>query len=529
MKKLLTSTFLLFLALTLTMGVASGLYETTIPWLMHRHDAMRSAASISSAPSNNGTLWSYTNNQYLASPIVVDGTVITRDSNEIIALDETTGIELWRSSTYTGLIGTLTYTNGRLYIGTNQGYVYCFNSTTGAEIWDYQATTGDIGTSILVSDGKAYFGTTGDPTNDWLHAVDAATGLYEWHYQTIDDILSTPSIDGDLLYFGCENGRVYALNVSGSLPQLKWQFQTKGRVRSIPVVYRGMVIIGSSNLDHSVFAIDKLTGDLIWKYELPSGYIESHVAAADGIVYFAQEAYHNKVYALYANATAGNYTETDPAIRLWSTTLDLYYPTSPIYADGKILLGAYYGVYALDAATGNEIWLYDLTSGASFLEPVVADGRVFAARGVDLHCFGDPYPPVTYPYEVTHDTHTFTVELAINATPGQLDTSTMLTQRKISYTLEGISGTTGMSNITIPHEMLGGPYVVTVDGGLPATQVTTENGTHTSLYFTYLHSSHTVVIEGSTVIPELPSMLILPLMLLASIFAVYLARKKAKF
>ena len=86
-----------------------------------------------------------------------------------------------------------------------------------------------------------------------------------------------------------------------------------------------------------------------------------------------------------------------------------------------------------------------------------------------------------------------------------------------------------MSNITIPHEMLGGPYVVTVDGGLPATQVTTENGTHTSLYFTYLHSSHTVVIEGSTVIPELPSMLILPLMLLASIFAAYLARKKAEF
>lgn len=57
------------------------------------------------------------------------------------------------------------------------------------------------------------------------------------------------------------------------------------------------------------------------------------------------------------------------------------------------------------------------------------------------------------------------------------------------------------------REMLGGPYTVTVDGASPATRIDNDNGTHTSIYSTYLqlhHNDQTIEITGTTVIPEAP-------------------------
>jgi hypothetical protein len=85
-----------------------------------------------------------------------------------------------------------------------------------------------------------------------------------------------------------------------------------------------------------------------------------------------------------------------------------------------------------------------------------------------------------------------------------------------------------MSNITIPNALLDGPYIVTVDGGSPLTGPTTvSNSTYSSIYFTYLQgSSDTVAITGTSVVPEFPSVLIIPLLVAVSLIAVAFAKKK---
>jgi hypothetical protein len=295
-------------------------------------------------------------------------------------------------------------------------------------------------------------------------------------------------------------------------------------------VYGGKVFFGSYNQDHSVFALNKTTGSFIWKYEFANGWVvENPVAVVDNIVYCAPYG-GNKAYALYADATPGvNYTETDPAIRKWSQTLDNWSPTEPVVADGQVFLSANVKLYALATSDGHRVWTYTFTYSAG--SPIVADGRLFVPQSTVLKCFGSLYPPVTYYYTVTPvPGYTYTVKLVINATPGQLDTAGLTTLKKISYTLEGISGTIGMSNITIPNQMLGGPYTITVDGGSPQSQATPiNNGTHTSLYFTYFHvATHTVEIIGTTAIPEFPSAFILPLLSAISLIAAALARKLPK-
>jgi outer membrane protein assembly factor BamB len=502
---------------------------------MYRYAPTRTGTIASIAPNTNATLWirqvTYAVPN-LHSPTIVDGKVIVVDRTVIKAMDETTGIMLWASETFPNVLGSgVACVDGKIYVGSNGGYLYCVNASTGTKLWEYEATTtGSVQSSPAVTDGTVYFGTT----DNYLYALNASSGLYKWRYTAPNAIYSSPTVSGDLLFFGCDDYRVYALNISGALPALKWYYETSQRVRTTVAVEGDSIFFGTYSADHAVIALNKSTGDLIWTYTLANTWpIENPVAVADGVVYMIPSvaSADNKIYALYANAPAGSYTETDPAIRKWSKTIGYsQYGAEPIVADGKVFFPHYedgvYKVSALAVADSTTVWSYEFPSSYPG-SPVIADGRLFIVRNKYVYCFGSPYPPVTYHYPVTAGGENFVVTLVVNATPGQLDTSAMITLKKISYTLEGIDGTVGMSNITIPNDMLGGPYIVTVDGGLPQYSAPPiDNGTHTSLFFTYLHSVHTIEIEGSTVIPEFASVLALPLVAIATLLATKLYKRK---
>jgi len=118
-----------------------------------------------------------------------------------------------------------------------------------------------------------------------------------------------------------------------------------------------------------------------------------------------------------------------------------------------------------------------------------------------------------------------------NATCQDFDYSTLESEMKLAYNLDANwdSNHMVMSNITIPHEMLGGPYVLTVDGGGPSSLESDSNGTHTTLSFTYLHQNHDnhdIEIIGTSVISEFSLIAILPLLITMSLVAVVLLRRK---
>jgi len=499
---------------------------------MYRYDLARTGTTTSTAPNNNQTLWSHTSTSTVGTPIIVEGEVVFIAGNKVYAVDETTGVKLWESIAFpSSLRGVPAFAYGRIYVGSYGGYMYCLNATTGGKLWEYDASTGHVETSPAVSDGRVFFGTT----DNYLYAINATNGLAlspVWRYTAGGSIYSAPTIDGDFIYFGCDDGKLYALNKSGTLPSLKWVYNTGYRVRCTPTVYNGMVLFGTYSNRHMLIALNKTTGTWMWAYELANSWnIENPVAVDNDMIYFAPSS-GNKAYALYADVTPGsNYTETDATIRKWSVTLDNWNPIEPVVVDGKVFLSAYYTLYALDVSDGHRLWTYTFTSSYGG-NPIVADGHLFISSSTKLWCFGETYPPITYYYTVTPvPGHTYTVKLVINATPSsELDTSGLTDLHTISYTLQGIPETTGMSNITIPNEMLGGPYTITVDGGLPQYEATPDdNGTHTTLYFTYLHTgTHTVEIIGTTSIPEFPTAIILPLLMTFSIIAIALKRKLLK-
>jgi outer membrane protein assembly factor BamB len=467
--------------------------------------------------------------------LVYGGKVLFASYSNIYALDETTGVELWHSITLNSLTSPMTMTNGRIYIGSSSGYLYCLDAETGQKLWEQQVTnTGGIYTSPVVSNGRVYFGTTDDAPAYNLWALNATTGEYIgtppnslWRYTASKGIWSSPAIDGDIIYFGSDDGKLYAINTSRSLPSLKWTYPTNGRIRCTPTVYGDMVIFGSYYADHSVFALYKANVTMIWKYQLANQYnIENSLAVTGGIVYFSPNQ-ASKAYAIYTDATPGNYTENDAGIKKWSQSVP-YNAGDPVIADGKMFFIAGSQLYALTASTGGLLWTY--TPAATPYDVVVTDGRIFVTGYYAVTCFGSLFPPVTYHYVVSAGNQDHDVVLVVNATAGPLDTTKLTpSQRAIAYNVTGIPATKGMSNITIPKTLMSGfdDSSVLVDGGLPMTgPVIVSNVTHTSLYFTYTHSYHTVTITSSQILPEFPTAAIFLLLIAMSSVVVALTKRK---
>jgi len=94
-------------------------------WPMFHHDLNHTGYSNSTAPNTNNIIWNYRTNDKVvwSSPAVVDG---------------------------------------KVYIGSGDGNVYCLEATTGTQIWNY--TTNDwVASSPAVVDGLKY-GTTQQTT-----------------------------------------------------------------------------------------------------------------------------------------------------------------------------------------------------------------------------------------------------------------------------------------------------------------------------------------------------------------------------
>jgi outer membrane protein assembly factor BamB len=524
------------LAVLLTFGtlsqVASALYPTTDPWLMYRYDISRSGTGTSTAPNNNATVWTSTAYAGNIEPLVAEGMVIYSYSYNFYALDEATGVQLWKSFGLDGSIGQAGAISGEvMYAGSSAGTLYAINITDGSKIWSIAVAPGQIQSSPVVSGRKLFFTTT----SNYTYAYDI-NGTYLWRYGGINlgPIYSSPAIQGDLLYFGCDNGQIYALNVSGSLPVVKWHYNTNNinnHIRTTPCIANGKVYVAGSSVSQ-LYVLNATTGQVIWSwrttvignYGLSS---PTYYATSPHNLIFLTGGY-SRVYALYADAQAGNYTENDPGAKYWSTDLGIYTLSyTPVAADGKVFVPAGYYLYVLNVAgTGNIAWFYHFTYTA--YEPAIADGRVFCATYYNLVCIGNYFPPLTYSYTVDVQAGIFNIKLVIaNATPSQrIGTQLYQLQGQLNYTLQGISGTNGWSNITIPDNMLTAPYTILLDGGgVPTNVVDNLNGSH-SIYFAYQHSTHQVVIQGTPVIPEFPTYMVLSLLATLSLAAVVLAKKK---
>ena len=151
-------------------------------------------------------------------------------------------------------------------------------------------------------------------------------------------------------------------------------------------------------------------------------------------------------------------------------------------------------------------------------------------NGIDLDSdgIGDTYIPWeavdNYPLMGTFSDFNATSEYHIQTVCNSTISDFNYNGSTISFNVSGANGTAGFCRICIPKALMNETYWVFVNGTeiLPAPlPLPCSNGTHNYLYFNYTHSIQEVVI-----VPEFPSIIILPLFMIATLLAVIVYKRK---
>jgi len=105
-------------------------------------------------------------------------------------------------------------------------------------------------------------------------------------------------------------------------------------------------------------------------------------------------------------------------------------------------------------------------------------------------------------------------------------------EKRISFNVAGTAGA-GFCNITIPRALLYAPpdeWIITIDGlqVSPGNMTVTENADYVFICLVYSHSSHTIIIEGTSVVAEFPPQLLPVIMLIVCLAAAIVAVKQRR-
>ena len=92
---------------------------------------------------------------------------------------------------------------------------------------------------------------------------------YAWHKTTGGHAVAPPALSKGMLYFGAEDGYLYAITQDG---EERYRTQTQGPIRTEVRVSAGKVYVGSA--DFNAYAFDRLTGQPVWIFPTGSDVLE---------------------------------------------------------------------------------------------------------------------------------------------------------------------------------------------------------------------------------------------------------------
>ncbi len=180
-----------------------------------------------------------------------------------------------------------------------------------------------------------------------MHAV-ADNGTYLWNFSTGGRIYSSPLPDGDDVYFGSDDGKLYKIDVDSGI--LIWEFTTGGKVRGAPALAGRTVFVPS--WDGFLYAVHADSAKLLWKKPIAK-YTRCSPAVHQGRVYLGDE----QGNLLCFSASDGQ--------ALWKQKLDGFISRCPVVTPKGVLFATDQGSLAMIGTDGQEKWRRTLKSRIS--------------------------------------------------------------------------------------------------------------------------------------------------------------------
>ncbi|HUW55390.1 MAG TPA: PQQ-binding-like beta-propeller repeat protein, partial [Planctomycetota bacterium] len=396
-------------------------------WNTYRHDVRRSGSTDEALPSDLKVLWSTSvtdsertpHGRTVTPPVVAEGMVFVAapDTQQVAALDATTGEVRWRYLTGGRVEAPPTIHRGLCLFGANDGWVYCLRSADGELVWRFRTAPEERRVvaysrvespwpvpGVLVTGGTAYFaggrhGRTADGI--LVYAADPFTGkllwrnrvdnskLETWYDNHVNDLLvaNDKAVFMDQLMFdlvGGEKSRTWYKKLTFGTKRWKHDYLLCGQGRDTTAVFP----FG--------FLHDRKDGSQLQRYEATHWYYRGAVglllAFTDDRVYgIAATRQMRGNSELFARGFEGeDGPAKDPA--LWSVTV----PRDSILAllpAGPVLFAAGPGekggaLRAYSAADGSRLSELEFDDVPVFDGLTAASGRLYVStRQGKVFCF----------------------------------------------------------------------------------------------------------------------------------------------
>lgn len=287
--------------------------------------------------------------------------------------------------------GGLAWDAGRLYAHSGGHFIVALDASSGEELWRQTALT-PFHAAPTVADGRVYV-TTDD--NELL-ALDAGTGEVLWTHRSISEtarLITAPSVAvlGETVIAPFTSGEIVALQATNGTVLWSDSLTRTGGLTplsSINDIAASPVILGESvyAMSHSgiMAAFDLRSGERRWT--LPASGLHAPYIAGDYLFIVTTNA---EVVAIDRDAGEVRWITSLPSFRNERRRRDRISWAGPVLAGGRLVVASSEGeLVLLDPSTGDRIGERDLDDPV-FIAPVIAnetlvvltdDGRLIALR-----------------------------------------------------------------------------------------------------------------------------------------------------
>lgn len=226
------------------------------------------------------------------------------------------------------------------------------------ELWSFECEDEIRGSPILYQD-VIYIGCY----DNNLYALDAQTGEFLWKYATEGGITGRPAAEDGVILIGSEDHRLHAVTARGG--KIVWTYYTEGPIRSSPTISHGHVFFGSD--DAYLHVINSLNGRRVWRAEANAP-IWSTPLVQEERVYFGCESGDFYCYDFRGEMK-------------WRKKVKRAVTSSPVIFDGLIYFGSKdWTLYALEVENGWQVWRFRM-GGPTISTPSTAEDKIFIGCG----------------------------------------------------------------------------------------------------------------------------------------------------
>ncbi|RKQ34307.1 PQQ-binding-like beta-propeller repeat protein [Oceanobacillus halophilus] len=385
---------ILLVAILMINTFPAGVYGESFgpsEWNQYRMISDKNAVYNNGSEPLNSQVYQ-TADEVRSTPVVVGNKLFVgnHNSGDLFAFDVVTGEELWRNKAPNWIHSEMIYQDDIVYVGfgnrffqdngirgTGESGLLALDADSGDILWKYN-TDGEVMPTPAYYDGAVYIA-TGDRH---LYKLDSKTGdLLHKEELGSTTSMSSPNINDDTLFVGGSGPLPYTFSAYDLLQDdLAWQTEFPKVIAGLddvpPAVSEDIVVTTAlegerDTPEHFMYALDKESGDIIWKVSLGIGEMVSNNKSGAPMIY------EGKIYVGSPITKTFYAYDLETGDKLWEFENEVM-KAPPVAQDGVVYFSNTKGfVYALNSETGEKLGEVELEGKLAPAGPIIINDTLF--------------------------------------------------------------------------------------------------------------------------------------------------------